>query len=75
MVSGDSRHAASIMPRPGRYNNRIPRAGSHRSPGPLQRIRNAQNLRQTGPPQTNMLGPLNIVRASGVTQRWVSSAA
>lgn len=41
MGSVDSRHAASIMPRPGRDNNRIPGASSHRSPGRLQRIRNA----------------------------------
>ncbi len=33
MVSGDSRHAASIMPRPGRDNNRIRGVSSHRFPG------------------------------------------
>lgn len=33
MGSGDSRHAASIMPRPGRDNDRIPGVSSRRSPG------------------------------------------
>ena len=35
MASVDSRHMASIMPRPGSDDNRIPGASARRSPGPL----------------------------------------